>query len=88
MAIPTNDEGLFRLMFGNLTREQRTSADLSILALGPIVAGLILESNFEPEKLSESAIQHLLGRLFDALFRLPIYHAPADGAETVLSGSR
>jgi len=68
MTIPTNDEELFQLMFGNLTREQRLSADLSILALGPIVSGLMLESYFELEKLTESTIRSLLGKIFDALF--------------------
>jgi hypothetical protein len=68
MTIPTNDDNLFCLMFGNLTREQKSSADVSILALGPIVSGLMLESYFEPEKLTESAIRHLLGKIFDALF--------------------
>jgi AcrR family transcriptional regulator len=68
MTIPTNDDELFRLIFGNLAGEQKTCADLSILALAGIVSGLMLESHFEPERLSESAIQQLLGRIFDALF--------------------
>ncbi len=68
MTIPTNDEELFRLMFGILTPEQKSSADISILALGPIVSGLILESHFEPDKLTEDAIRNLLGKIFDALF--------------------
>jgi len=68
MAIPTNNDELFHLMFGTLTRQQRSRTDLSILALGPVVSGLILESNFEPDRLSDSGIRNLLGILFDALF--------------------
>jgi AcrR family transcriptional regulator len=68
MAVPTNNDELFHLMFGTLTRQQRSRTDLSILALGPVVSGLILESNFEPERLSDSGIRNLLGSLFDALF--------------------
>lgn len=55
-------------VFGRLTREQRRENDLSLAALGPIVSGLILESHFEPEILSEKGLHRLLGRIFDALF--------------------
>jgi len=68
MTIPTNNDELFHLMFGTLTRQQRSRTDLSILALGPVVSGLILESNFEPDRLSDSGIKSLLGSIFDALF--------------------
>jgi hypothetical protein len=37
-------------------------------ATGPIVSGLILESHFELEALSEKALRRILGRIFDALF--------------------
>jgi hypothetical protein len=30
--------------------------------------GLILESHFEPEILSEKAVRRILGRIFDSLF--------------------
>ena len=68
MAIPTNNDELFHLMFGTLTRQQRSRTDLSILALGPVVSGLILEGHFEPDRLTDSGIRSLLGRIFDALF--------------------
>jgi AcrR family transcriptional regulator len=68
MTIPTNNDELFHLMFGTLTRQQRSRTDLSILALGPVVSGLILEGHFEPDRLTDSGIRSLLGRIFDALF--------------------
>ena len=68
MTRPTSDDESFRLVFGNLTREQEADVDLAILALGPFLSGLILESHFEPERLSDKAIARLLGKLFDALF--------------------
>jgi len=68
MSKPTTSDAHYKLMFGELTREEKTDIDLSSSALGPIVSGLMLESHFEPEKLSEAALRRLLGRLFDALF--------------------
>jgi AcrR family transcriptional regulator len=67
MSKATGDNRLYEQMFGQLTREQRKETDLSLLALGPIVSGLILESHFESQALSEAALRRLLGRLFDAL---------------------
>jgi AcrR family transcriptional regulator len=68
MTKPPRDNESYKQMFGNLTREQKLDNDLAILALGPILSGLILESHFESEGLSEKAIRILLGRVFDALF--------------------
>ena len=62
------DKTLFTRMFGHLTREQRTDNDLALSALGPIISGLILESHFEPEILSDQGLRRILGRIFDALF--------------------
>jgi AcrR family transcriptional regulator len=45
--------------------------ELGGLALGPIVSALVLESFFEPERLSEKGLRYLLGRVFDALYVLP-----------------
>ncbi|MGO9337835.1 MAG: TetR/AcrR family transcriptional regulator [Terracidiphilus sp.] len=66
--LPTSDEVLFVQMFGNLVAEKRTNVDLALLALGPLLSGLILESNFYPQQLYDRAIQQILGKLFDALF--------------------
>lgn len=68
MSKPPKDEWNYEEMFGKLTREQRADNELALTALGPIMSGLILESHFEPEMLSEKGIRRLLGRLFDALF--------------------
>ena len=67
MSRATNDE-MYEKTFGKLTRVARTDNDLALLALGPIVSGLILESHFELEALSEKALRRILGRIFDALF--------------------
>ena len=64
----TNDEATYEQLFGQLSRDSKKDLDLSLLALGPILSGLILESHFEPENLSEKALRRILGRIFDALF--------------------
>jgi AcrR family transcriptional regulator len=64
----TNDLTTSEQIFGHLNKDQKYDNDLSLLALGPIVSGLILESYFEPEKLSEKGLRRILGRVFDALF--------------------
>ena len=46
------DDATYEELFGHLTRDKKRDNDLSLLALGPIVSGLILESHFEPEDLS------------------------------------
>ena len=68
MSKPATDGELHKQMFGELGREEKKDNDLSLAALGPIVSGLILESYFEPEILSERALRRILGRIFDALF--------------------
>jgi AcrR family transcriptional regulator len=55
------------LLFGKLTRSARAEIDQSLLALGPVMSGLILESHFEPKVLTEKAVRRVLGRIFDAL---------------------
>ena len=64
----SSDKTLYTRMFGFLTGEQRTDNDLALSALGPIISGLILESHFEPEILSDQGLRRILGRIFDALF--------------------
>jgi AcrR family transcriptional regulator len=74
MSRATNsDEGdsTFVKMFGELTHSQKSQIDVSLLALGPILSGLMLESHFESENLSERALRGLLGSIFDALIPPP-----------------
>jgi AcrR family transcriptional regulator len=68
MSKANTDTRFYVQMFGQLARGTRTDNDLSLAALGPILSGLILESNFEPEVLSKKGLGRLLGRIFDALF--------------------
>jgi len=68
MSKTTNDNALYQQTFGQLSGRGKIDNDLSLLALGPIVSGLILESHFEPEILSEDALRQILGRIFEALF--------------------
>jgi AcrR family transcriptional regulator len=68
MSKPSGGDSNFEQMFGKLTRDQKADNDLAISALGPVVSGLILESHFEPEILSDKGVRRLLGWIFDALF--------------------
>jgi hypothetical protein len=68
MLKATNDSTLWEQMLGQLTRDQKKDHDMSLIALWPILSGLILESHFEPDILSERALRRLLGRIFEALF--------------------
>lgn len=63
-----DDDAHYKQMFGELTRGQKKENDLALIALGPIVTGLILESYFEPEILSEQGLRKMLGRIFDSFF--------------------
>lgn len=64
---PRGHEGEVKV-FGRVSREQKADNELAFAALGPIFSGLILESYFEPEVLSETGLRHILGRIFDSLF--------------------
>ncbi len=55
-------------IFGPLRGEQKIDNELAIVALGPILSGLMLESHFEPELLSERGLRRILARIFDAMF--------------------
>lgn len=68
MSKTTNDNAIYEQTFGQLCGSEKARNDLSLLVLGPIVSGLMLESYFEPEVLSEEALRGILGRMFDALF--------------------
>ncbi len=54
--------------FEMFDRSRQADAESAIAALGPILSGLILESHFDAQNLSEKALRRLLGRIFDALF--------------------
>jgi AcrR family transcriptional regulator len=66
---PTNDDGFYKKLFGQLTRDKKRDNDLSLIALGPIISGLILESHFEPDRLTEKALRRILDALFPARSR-------------------
>jgi AcrR family transcriptional regulator len=68
MSKPAKDDEHYAQMFGPLTPKQREDVDLSVLALGPIISGLMLESYIETEGLTEVGIGRILGRVFDAFF--------------------
>jgi AcrR family transcriptional regulator len=68
MSKATGDVGIYEQVFGQARRDKTADIDVSLAALGPIVMGLILESHFEPEILSEKALRRILGRIFDSLF--------------------
>ena len=68
MSKSTKDDAFYEQLFGKVSRASKSDVDLSLIALGPIVSGLILESHFEMESLSEKALRRILGRVFDALF--------------------
>ena len=68
MSKTPGDDSVEKLLFGQLTKEQKAENEVSLAALGPIVSGLILESHFEPRILSEKTMRRMLGKVFDTLF--------------------
>lgn len=68
MAKPPRGEATDAEMFGKMTAAQKKDNDLALLALGPVMSGLILESYFEPQTLSPAGLRRILGRVFDAFF--------------------
>jgi AcrR family transcriptional regulator len=64
----TTENRGYEQMFGQLKRARKEDNDLALAALGPIVNGLVLESHFETEILSEKGLRRILGKIFDALF--------------------
>ena len=65
---PRESEAGEARMFGHLTPRQKADKDLAVVALSPILSGLILERHFEPEVLTDKGLRRLLSRIFDALF--------------------
>lgn len=64
----TADNGVTgELLFGKLSQTQKAEMDGALLALGPVLSGLMLESHFDPQAFSERHLRLLLGRIFDAL---------------------
>jgi AcrR family transcriptional regulator len=72
MSKATTDHSMHAQMFGPLSGQQKADNDLALASLGPVISGLILESHFEPQILSEKGLRRLLGRIFDSLF--PTHH--------------
>ncbi len=72
----TDNQSLYLQMFGKLSRGKRQENDLALRALGPVISGLILESNFEPAILSDKGLRQILKRIFDALFPTPDQASP------------
>ncbi len=69
MSKATADTERYEQMFGRLSGNEKAENNLALAALGPIVSGLILESYFEQQILSEKGLRQLLGRIFDSLFQ-------------------
>jgi AcrR family transcriptional regulator len=67
-AMAGADDARYGEMFGQLSKEHRADNDLALASLGPIVSGLILESYFEPQILSEKGLRRILACIFDAMF--------------------
>lgn len=65
---PPHSEAGEERMFGPLTLAQKVDKDLAVVALSPILSGLILERHFEPQILTDKGLRRILGRIFDALF--------------------
>jgi AcrR family transcriptional regulator len=57
----------FRRKFAAVAAEDKVGVDASISALMPILSGLVLESQFEPDLLSDARLALILERVFDAL---------------------
>ena len=64
----TANNPIHEKMFGPLNPAQKQQNDRLLLSFGPLISGLILESHFEPDLLTDEALQSVLGRFFDALF--------------------
>jgi AcrR family transcriptional regulator len=68
MAKPASGGATDNQLFGHLTGEKKRDNELALIALGPILSGLMLESHFEPDALSQKGLRRILGRIFDAMF--------------------
>ncbi len=68
MSKATSESGTEEQLFGKLSRVEKIDNELALMSLGPIISGLMLESHFEPELLTEKGLRRILGRIFDALF--------------------
>jgi len=68
MSKATSDDSVYEHLFGQHTGQQKADNDVALASLGPIISGLILESYFEPQLLSEKGLRRMLGRIFDSFF--------------------
>jgi AcrR family transcriptional regulator len=62
-----HEEATSEQMLGKLSRSAMAEFRVSSAALGPIINSLVLESQFEPVILSDTALRRILKRVFDAL---------------------
>jgi AcrR family transcriptional regulator len=67
MTRPSDIEDAFHRHFGAVASEDEVGIQGAVAALAPILSGLVLESHFEPDLLSEDRLQIILQRVFDAL---------------------
>ncbi len=65
----TERDVLNQKLFGKLSAPQRKRLERSILAVGPILSALTLETYFEPQLLSSDNFRHLFSSLVDTLLR-------------------
>lgn len=67
LTCPTDLAENFHRRFGAEVVDGKIGIDGAVAALGPILSGLVLESQFEPVLLSEARVTLILERIFDAL---------------------
>lgn len=59
---------LIESSFGKLSKTEKSALDLANVVFGPIVYAMVLESHFQPQRLSEATLKSLLNQLIDALY--------------------
>jgi AcrR family transcriptional regulator len=67
MTRPSNLTESFHQHFGAQAANDKVGIESAIAALGPILYGLVLESQFEPVLLSETRLALILEQILDAL---------------------
>jgi len=58
---------IYQHIFGAGSKKHRSKFELAAAALWSVLEGLVVESCFEPELLSEQTLRKLLGTIFDSL---------------------
>lgn len=67
MTRPSNITESFHQHFGAQAANDKVGTESAVAALGPILSGLVLESQFEPVLLSETRLALILEQILDAL---------------------